>query len=480
MNILFIASEATPLVKVGGLADVVGALPGALKQLGHETRILLPFYGTILDAPLNKKNILELDIPWQGKNIAIRVYESVLPENTTPLYLVDAPTMFGEGGVYYEHDTVSGTRRAMERFVFFSVAATQIIEKLPWKPEIVHCHDWHTGLIPALLKNSGSTLPTILTIHNMEGQGKWHAEEALSWIGIRDSGSPALQYRDLENNFNLLQLGIRNATAVNTVSPTYAKEITNPQYGVGLERDITSRANGVSGILNGIDTDHFNPATDSRIVAQYDAQTASTGKLLNRRALLKELELPENHGPLFGVVGRLTTQKGVDIITAAVPEIVLGNGQLIVLGSGVPETEKALVEAMKPFSTATRAIVKFDAKLAQRIYAASDFFLMPSRFEPCGLGQMIAMRYGSLPLVRDTGGLHDTVTDLRDHQDGTGFVFTNPIIDEFRPIIDAALRLYEKHDTLAAARTRAMSQDFSWQHSATEYVKLYTNALAKR
>ncbi len=477
MNILFVASEAAPLIKVGGLADVVGALPSALSALGHDVRVMLPKYSVITaDRAPEKRIVVETVVLWRGQQVPVKVIESTLLPTATTLYLLETPTLFEGDAIYYEHNGPEGIRLAEERYTFFSWAAAHCATLLNWPINVIHCHDWHTGLLPALLAVKKVRLPTMLTIHNMESQGRWRAEEVFSWLGLTGHEVPGLEFRDVDNNLNALQSGIRTATVVTTVSPQYAIEVLSPLYGAGLERDIQSRPDGMRGIVNGIDVAVFNPETDSRIPAQYSASTAVVGKLINKRALRKELGLPDSDGPLFGLVGRLTSQKGVDLVASVIGDIVNAGGQVVILGSGVPEVEELVVSATKAFPSACKTILRFDAALAQRIYAASDFFLMPSRFEPCGLGQMIAMRYGAIPIVRDTGGLHDTVRDTSLHPDGTGFVFSDPIAGALRTTIVAALRLYHEHDKLQAVRTRDMTEDFSWARSASDYSNLYTYA----
>lgn len=477
-RILFVASEAAPAIKVGGLADVVGALPVALRQLGHDVRVLLPKYEALPPGQLAQtKAVASTTIPWQGRSITVSVETTTLLGTSVPMYLLDAPDMFAGKEIYFEHGGDMSPRLAEERFIFFSWAVSHILPHLGWSPEVVHCHDWHTGLVPALLSLSATRPATIFTIHNMEGQGKWRAEEVWRWLGLHGHESPHLEYRDLENNLNLLQLGIRGADAVNTVSPTYAREILAANYGAGLDTDLRLRPGGVSGILNGIDVSRFDPATDLALAQRYDRGSADTGKRLNRGALAKEVGLRPSPGPLFGLVGRLTGQKGVDLVAQVIPDIVRGGGQVVILGSGQPEVEAAIVAAAASYREDCRALIRFDAAVAQRIYAASDFFLMPSRFEPCGLGQMIAMRYGAIPIVRDTGGLHDTVRDIVRSSAGTGFVFPHPTVGELRQAMSAALRLFAERDTLSAVRRRAMSEDFSWQRSAQVYEQLYDHAI---
>lgn len=477
MNVLFIASEAAPLVKVGGLADVVGALPSALAAFGHDVRILLPKYSTITpDRAPESRVVVTTSVQWQGRAVPVRVIESSLSPNNTVLYLLEAPDMFDGDAIYYEHSGSGGARLAEERYVFFSWAAAHCLPLLPWAPGLVHCHDWHTGLVPTLMAIQNISLPTVLTIHNMEGQGRWRAEDVFSWLGLHGHEHSGLEFRDVDNNFNLLQSGIRAATAVNTVSPKYAEEVLSSTYGAGLERDLRARPGGTRGIINGIDINVFNPETDARIPAKYSTTTVGVGKLLNGRALRQELGLSSVDGPLFGFVGRLTAQKGVDLIAAILGDIVDGGGQVVLLGSGGPEIEQLVIAATEAHRAQVVAVLRFDANLAQRIYAASDFFLMPSRFEPCGLGQMIAMRYGAIPLVRDTGGLHDTVRDIRHANNGTGLVFSEPTVAALQTVVQAALRLYREHDTLESVRRRCMREDFSWDRSAREYSTLYDHA----
>jgi len=477
-KVLFIASEATPLIKVGGLADVVGALPGALTTLGLETKVCIPKYRTMDLQKLPTSQVIgNFEVPWQGRVITVQLIEAILPGTATPLYLLDAPEFFSDGGVYYEHDQENGVRLAMKRFTFFSWAMAKIIPQLPWQPDVVHCHDWHTASIPAWLHiTDKQPRHTVVTIHNIEGQGKWKAEDVFSWLSIDPKVIPALAWRDQGDNLNLLQLGIRNASVVNTVSPTYAHEILTSTYGQGLEKDLGERPGGVTGIVNGIDTAVFNPAADAGIFARYDESTADVGKLANKRALLAELGLTPGNGPLFVAVGRFTSQKGVDLIPNSIADIVQADGRVVLLGSGVPKVEQAIADAMKPFPTTCQVLVKFDAKLAQRMYAAADFFLMPSKFEPCGLGQLIAMRYGAIPIVRDTGGLHDTVRDCMKYSDGTGLVFVEPTAGALLAKIHDALRIFNQPDTMKEVRHRAMSQDFSWSRSAKDYLTLYAHA----
>jgi len=469
-----IAAEVTPLVKVGGLADVVGALPAALAAAGHDARILIPRYGLLTDHGFGDEPTgLKMSVPWQGKSVAVELYRGHLPDSTTVIYTLATDGMF-DGGAYVSEPSPAGYRRQMERFVFFSWAATQLLPQLDWQPDIIHCHDWHAAGLVFFAKILGQPTPSVLTIHNIESQGKWKASELFSWLGLKGKELPSLGVRDPFGDLNILQQAILNAAAVTTVSPTYARELRQPELGFGLDGDLRSRAGGISGIVNGIDMARFNPQADPHIASHYSAATVADGKDANRAALVKLYNWPEGRQPVLGMVSRLTAQKGVDLLAEVLPFWVLGGGRAVILGTGQPELEQRLVAVANQYPEAVHVQIGFDAGLAQQIYAGSDFFAMPSKFEPCGLGQLIAMRYGSLPIVRDTGGLHDTVVNLTQQPDrGTGLVFKDFAPIGFQEALAAALQLWQKPDILQAARRRAMQQDFSWTSSAAAYLRVY-------
>lgn len=477
MNILMLASEATPLIKVGGLADVVGALPAALAGTGHDVRILLPRYGALVEHGfVDRPTGLRVDIPWLGKVVPVEVYEGALPGTATPLYTLQADAFF-VGGAYISDSSPSGYQAQMQRFTFFAWAAAHVLPKLAWQPDVVHCHDWHTAGFPVFSRLvHPSTYPTVVTIHNIESQGKWGAPELFSWLGITGDELPSFVVRDPQGDFNLLQQGVLTADAVTTVSPTYAQEILQPEYGLGLEKTIQELQAPVTGIVNGIDVERFNPKTDHTIAWQYSAETVVEGKNKNRDVLAKEFGWSDDSRPVLGMVSRLTAQKGVDILADALPTWVRNGGRVIILGTGQPELERRLQGLAEQSSGAIVVKIGFDAAKAQQIYAGADFFAMPSKFEPCGLGQPIAMRYGTLPIVRDTGGLHDTVTDVDAAPDrGTGFVFRDFAAAPLSSTFERALRLWQKPDILTAVRQRAMRLDFSWAASAAAYLRVYAN-----
>lgn len=469
-----VASEATPLVKVGGLADVVGALPDALRALGHDVRILLPRYGVLqehgyTDTPTG----IQQSILWKNTQIAVELYSGNLPGSDTQIYTLGAGPIFA-GGAYVQDPSPEGFRAQMERFTFFSWATAQILPHLDWQPDVIHCHDWHSAGVPVFLKLLKSTTPTVITIHNIESQGKWGAAELFSWIGLRGNELSVLQERDQAGDFNLLQQAIFSADAVTTVSPTYAKELLDPMYGCGLEKTLRERVTGVTGIVNGIDTRRFDPASDTTLRQRYTVDTVRTGKKENRQDIEKLCNWNNDLRPILGVVSRLTAQKGLELLLEALPVWLTGGGRLVVLGTGQPELEQRLMSAAQSNPESVFVKIGFDAVIAQKIYGGADFFAMPSKFEPCGLGQLIAMRYGCLPIVRDTGGLHDTVRDIvRDPKNGTGFVFADFSKTSLEEALWAALRLWEKPDILETIQQRAMRQDFSWAASANAYTNVY-------
>lgn len=483
MKTLFVVPEATPIIKVGGLGDVAGALPKALVQLGHDVRILLPDYAEIDHRRYPSRRQWEnLTVPWLGRPMTVRIDVGELPGARVPVYYLVCPELFAQpsvGGVYLEKSAGQNRILEMRRFIFFSWAVAHLLPRISWQPEAVHCHDWTAATLPTWLKfmpAAAGRYSTVLTIHNLQNQGRWPADGIWPWLGIRGHEHPLLERRDGPGYFNALQQGILAADAVNTVSPNYAREILTAEFGEGLAADLRQRPDGISGILNGIDVDVFNPATDRALARTYTSATVVEGKRQNRLALGHRLHLPPD-GPLYGFIGRLTPQKGVALLLAVAPQIFQAGGRLAVLGAGWPDLERQLQALGRRWPQQARIVIGFDPILAQLIYAASDFFLMPSQFEPCGLGQMIAMRYGALPIVRDTGGLHDTVVDVVRHpRRGTGLVFQAYTPQALGVVVDESLRLYAQPDTVQTMAVRAMYQDFSWDAAAATYLRLYAQA----
>jgi starch synthase len=475
LRILFVASECAPLVKIGGLADVVGSLPKALAELGHDVRIILPLYDAIDRAKLSARPTTHVArVNFSGTPELVRLFEAVVPGSSIPVYLVDWPGQFAQE-VYplgQDHATIELT---VARFARFSLAVSQLLSVMPWKPDVLHCHDWHTALIPVLVHGPAAPA-TFLTIHNLDIQGKWDPVEFGHWLDINPDHAP-WNHRDRDGNLNFLQLGIHHADQVTTVSPTYARESVRPEFGEGLDRDLAQHH--IIGILNGIDDHAYDPAHDPALVSNYDLSNFVEGKSANKAALQRELGLPvEPDAPLFVNIGRLVPQKGVDLLLPLFDQVAATGAQLAFLGSGFPEIEAVLRRADLQVP-AVAAKFGFNSSLGRRLYAGGDFFVMPSRFEPCGLGQMIAMRYGTIPVVHDTGGLHDTVPDLNhDPANGLGFSFTDAASSSIWAAMQRAIELYRDRPSLISAIQRSMRIDHSWYTSAQAYAQIYKKIIA--
>ncbi len=493
MKILFVASEVHPLLKVGGIADVVGSLTKEIKKSGHDVRIAMPFYQPLKDkeiTPLNK--IASLQTEFDKTSERINIFETFISgtekETDVPVYLFENNQYLSNKGVYL--DTKSFLY--LKRFLFFSQAVLQSFSALNWKPDIIHCHDWQAGLIPVLLKikqNSSKndlSIKTLFTIHNLLIQGRWNYAQVLKCLNLKGNEIPSLSQKMkglYGEDFNVLQQAILNSDLINVVSSGYANEIkTSSSYARGLESVIQKRKKDIVGILNGIDTDFFNPETDQFIKKTYSIKKLAL-KNLNKLDLQKKAGLEQNiEIPLFSMISRLDIQKGVDLVSQAVDEIIKMGGQIIFLGTGQKKYEIILEKASKKHPGQVATYIKFDQALAQQIYAGADIFLMPSRFEPCGLSQLIAMRYGTIPIVRATGGLRDTVENVKINRKlfglikqikGTGFVFNKFSLPEFISAIKQALEFYQNKQNWRRLQIRAMRQDFSWLKSAQKYLKLY-------
>jgi len=469
VNILMLAAEVAPYAKVGGLADVAGALPKALRQLGHDVRVVMPCYGSIDRA---KWNLREEAQPFTTV-VGHETLHVTTPESSmdgVPIAFLDVMGFFGNRPrIYGEPDDG-------RRFLFFCAAALELTARAGWKPDVVHANDWHTAIAPVLLA-TGRAGPflrdtaALFTIHNLAYQGMLErgtlgGAEALLPDGVADS------------HVNIMELGLRSADVITTVSPTYANEIQTGDYGAGLDWLLRARHDRLHGVLNGIDTDVFNPATDPHIAAQYDLKDWS-GKAVCKAALQQEAGLAiDPRAPVIGMVGRLVDQKGFDLFAAAVePLLAHTPAQVVILGTGEPHYHALLDHLQHRFPGRLRAWLTFDAALAQRIYAGADMFLMPSRFEPCGLGQMIAMRYGTVPIVRGTGGLVDTVEEGPPGAPRTGFVFWEYDAGALQHALGRALSVFEYPDQWRQLIENDMSADFSWTRSAAIYAGLYQAAI---
>lgn len=468
-----LAAEAAPLAKVGGLADVVGSLPKALRKLGHDVRVAIPGYGAIDWTHYNPQRRARFPVYTTWGAPEAEIWETAVDE--VPHYLVTGPPIPRERWIYGRSIEEDGPK-----FVFFSLAALFAAEALEWKPDVVHAHDSHTGAAVWWLGTEGRDNPyfrdiaSVFTIHNLpysaQGAGK-----ALGDYKLRKSDALftlADTYRD-----SLMGLGILAADWLSTVSPTYAREILTPEGGYGLDGVLRARADRLAGILNGIDTDSWNPATDADLIATFDAATLSR-RPRNKTELQREAGLePDPKMPLLAVVSRLVKEKGFDIALPAVRRWLDRGGQFVLLGTGDPalETEYEQLELRYPHRASVR--LRFDSRYARRIYGGADLLAIPSRYEPCGLAQMIAMRYGCVPVARRTGGLADTVVDAGD-PGGTGLMF-----DEFNPwalwdALDRALKVYARPAKWGQLQKNGMARDFSWSKSGRDYAAVYAMAVA--
>jgi len=465
MEILFIASEAFPLAKVGGLADVTSSLAIALQDLGHEPCLILPKYGSI-KAPVQDIQKKTVGVSFMGH------YEQVALKMTRlkgriPVYLVENNDHFGTEEIY--------TQDELKRFLFFSLSIPAIISQLNLHPDIIHCHDWHTALVPLWLKEAKIALPSIFTIHNLAYQGSFDQQFFLD-SGLSSVGQEYIPVSAPRPSLNFISQGILLADIVTTVSPTYASEILTSQYGEGLEQLLNYRRNELYGIVNGIDYDEYNPANDPYLERNYDSTTIER-RVDNKLALQRKGGLPQNSDiPLFGMVSRLEEQKGIDLLLQAIGQfIVETKAQLFILGEGREHYHKLLAEAALKYPERLSVFIANDERLAHLIYSGSDIFLMPSRFEPCGLGQLIAMRYGAIPVVRHTGGLADTVKDTVEGN-GNGFVFQNYTVLEMLEAIKRAEGSFYQRAEWQNMMRRNMKLDFSWKASARKYEELYLRA----
>lgn len=476
IKVLLAASECNPIVKVGGLGDVIGSLPKFLKTPDVDVRVILPKYNSIDVAKYHFEPAVDsINV---GKE-AVNIYKSFLPDSSVLIYLLENDKYFKENGVYFDKAAFVRSTKEIERFLFFSRAILEIFPALDWFPDIIHCNDWHTAIIASLLKlkNEDSqfkNIKTLLTIHNLANQGKCYKKEIFNFLGLAGEGNLNQEEIGKGTDFNILEQGILNADALSAVSQTYAKEILTSQYGEGLEKSIFIRRKSLFGILNGVDEAEFDPEKDQNIKANYSAGSLERKKE-NKLDLQNKVGLTQNPEiPLLGVISRLTQQKGFDLIIEAAPDMVKMGCQIVVLGVGSEDYEKKLSSLAEKYPDNISVNIRFDAALAQKIYAGSDIFLMPSLFEPCGLGQVISQKYGTLPIVRKTGGLADTVKNKK-----TGFLFSDYSVNAMLKSLEEALICYKDKKEWNVLMKRAMDKDFSWSKSAKEYIKLY-NKLAKK
>jgi len=475
MQIVFASAECAPFVKTGGLGDVAGSLPAALVRAGAEVIVMVPKYATIKDeykAQMEHFSDFYVSLGWRNEYCGLEKLER------------DGVTyMFVDNERYFARDYPYGFFDDGERFAFFSKAITESLQHLPagFECDILHCNDWQTALAPVFLREFYQGLPlydrvkTVFSIHNVAFQGQFSDTVMEDILGVAHIPAAASQLRCDACSVNYMLGALRYADAITTVSPTYANEIQTPEFGEGLDGVLRERSYALQGILNGIDVAGFDPATDKRIAANYTVEDRS-GKAVCKAKLQEELGLEvRDDSPLMVMVTRLTRQKGMDLVMYALDRILAGGVQVAVLGTGDRDYEDGLRYFQDKYPGTMAARIEFDPALSQRMYAAADMFLMPSKFEPCGLSQIIAMRYGTLPIVRETGGLKDTVQPYNEFTgEGTGFSFTNFNGDEMGDAVFRAARLFwDNRDAWNQLVTQAMSQDFSWTRSADKYLDLY-------
>ena len=489
MEILLVGGELAPYAKVGGLGDVMGSLPIALSKLNATIKVALPLYGGInrrkFKIKLFKKG---LSMILEGRQTNFDVYVGTLPGSRVKVYFIShrifkVPNVYLGGGNYLKTPKRHSKRKRVkgigdvERFTFFSKAVVAMVKGLNWKPSVIHCHDWHTALLPTFVDEYNledrhfDNISTLLTIHNLASQG-------VTGLDIVDYGSldhrltPALMedYYDKDGHkIDSMKVGILSADYINTVSPNYAKEILTKEYGAGLEKYLLRRKNHLVGILNGLDLRLFDPSKDKLIKKKYNLKTVEKGKQLNKQYLQKIAKLPVEDKPVLGLVSRLVRQKGLDILVPALDRFLKKHDvQVVILGTGYAKYEKSIKELAEKYPDKVSANITFSLKFAQQIYAGSDFFLIPSRFEPCGLGQMIAMRYGTVPIARQTGGLKDTGINNK-----TGIVFKKYTQMEMKKALERSIRVYNNKSKFKKIRAAGLREDFSWDRSAKEYFKLY-------
>lgn len=475
MQIVFASAECAPFVKTGGLGDVAGSLPAALVRAGAEVIVMVPKYATIKDeykAQMEHFSDFYVSLGWRNEYCGLEKLEH------------DGVTyMFIDNERYFARDYPYGFFDDGERFAFFSKAITESLQHLPagFECDILHCNDWQTALAPVFLREFYQGLPlyervkTVFSIHNVAFQGQFSDTVMEDILGVAHIPAAATQLRCDACSINYMLGALHYADAITTVSPTYANEIQTPEFGEGLDGVLRERSYALQGILNGIDVTGFDPATDKRIAANYTVEDRS-GKAVCKAKLQEELGLEvRDDRPLMVMVTRLTRQKGMDLVMYALDRILSGGVQVAVLGTGDRDYEDGLRYFQDKYPGTMAARIEFDPALSQRMYAAADMFLMPSKFEPCGLSQIIAMRYGTLPIVRETGGLKDTVQPYNEFTgEGTGFSFTNFNGDEMGDAVFRAARLFwDNRDAWNKLVTQAMSQDFSWTRSADKYLDLY-------
>ena len=474
-SVLFVASEGLPFIKSGGLADVIGSLPNALVKKGYDVRVVLPLY--LKMANKNRKDFTKVS------EYSVQMYYREVPVTLYMQMVGNVTFYFIENQFYFERENLYGYDDDGERFAYYQKAVLEMLNQIDYFPDIMHAHDWHTGMLSCMCKTNYASdtryanIKHVYTIHNLAYQGNFGREILHPCLGLEERLFEDGSVR-FDNGISYMKTGLVFADKVTTVSPTYSHEILTPEYGERLERVLQMRYKDLSGITNGIDIEMWNPSKDELIYEKYNKVNVFKRKSLNKLALQKEMGLKEDRDVfLLGVVTRLTSQKGIDMILDKLSSLLKANVQLVVLGSGDTAMENAFKEANEHYKGQFAFYCGYNEALSHKVYAACDGFLMPSRFEPCGISQLISLRYGTLPIVRETGGLKDTVMPYNEYtKEGNGFSFTNYNSAEMLNTIFYALKVY--YETVKDFRTlvkAAMNSDVSWDKSAEEYFDLYEN-----
>lgn len=474
-KILFVSSEAVPYIKTGGLADVVGSLPKYFDRNEYDVRVMLPKYACMDAAFLPNLRFVchfYVNLNWRKQYVGILESEY----RGIHYYFVDNEFYFAGSSPY------NNIYEDVEKFAYFSKAVLASLPYIDYAPDVIHCHDWQTGLVPVYLHtafgddNFYAGIKTVFSIHNLKFQGRWRIREVIDITGLPEQ---IFNDKELESygEANYLKGGVVYADAVTTVSPSYANEITTQEGGEGLHGLMNARRNVLHGILNGIDYDEFNPQTDPYIESNFSSKSVLSGKKANKAALQKELGLPVRESAfVIGIVSRLTEQKGFDLVSYIMDDLVSQlDVQIVILGTGESKFENVFHHFHSQYPDKVSAYIGYSEEKAHRIYASADAFLMPSLFEPCGLSQMMSMRYGTIPIVRETGGLKDTVQAYNEYENtGTGFSFCNFNADDMKYVVEYAYHVFrDERKAWEDMMQRAMAQDFSWNKSAGEYEKLY-------
>lgn len=486
LKILFLAAEMVPFAKTGGLADVIGALPHALRALGHDVRVALPRYRRVDAERFGLTPLLpHFSVSFYTFSLDAAMRQCLLAaegrtDDALPVYFIENDPFFDRDGLsMYDDDA--------DRYIFFCRAALEGVRALGWCPDVIHCHDWQTAIVPNWLTTIFQSdqffarTASVYTIHNLAYQGAF-GQRVLEIAGVAEETYVMTSARPGGDDMvRLMARGIQHADVVTTVSPTYAREILTPEYGEGMETLLAQRAARLFGVLNGIDVQRYNPAADPYIAAQFDTDHLD-GRIACKAALQRAFGLPERpQTPVIGAISRLTDQKGFDLLDAVIQPLLRDHDlQLVILGTGHQRYHERLSALRAHYPERLATAFTFNATLAHQIYAGADVFLMPSRFEPCGMGQLIALRYGAIPLVRATGGLADTVADCGDGTCGDGFVFSEYTPEALLATIQRALGIYADAPLWRGVMRRAMAMDWSWAASARAYVELYETALADR